>query len=90
MLKKATVINEASLTFVNLTGNTEHNIIIMINTALTKISGAQPVLILFDAVRQSGHTYLRKYAKTPDNIIACISEVSDQCKSLNVPFIIVK
>ena len=50
MLKNTNVTNEGSLKLVSLTGNTEDSIMVMIKTTFTKISGAQPVVMFFDAV----------------------------------------
>jgi hypothetical protein len=56
ILKNTNVINEGSRKLVSLTGKTEDSMIVMIKTTFTKISGAQPVLMFFDAVRQRVQT----------------------------------
>jgi hypothetical protein len=56
ILKNTNVITAGSLKLVSLTGNTEDSMIVMIKTTFTKISGAQPVVMFFDAVRQRVHT----------------------------------
>jgi hypothetical protein len=56
MLKNTNVITAGSLKFVSLTGNTEDSIMVMIKTTFTKISGAQPVVMFFDAARQREQT----------------------------------
>ena len=56
ILKNTNVINEGSRKLVSLTGKTEDSMIVMIKTTFTKISGAQPALMFFDAARQRVHT----------------------------------
>ena len=56
MLRNTNVINAGSAKFVNRTGNIEESIMVMIKTVFTKISGIQPVVMFFDAVRHNGQT----------------------------------
>jgi hypothetical protein len=56
ILKNTNVINEGSRKLVSLIGKTEDSMIVMIKTTFTKISGAQPVVMFFDAVRQRVQT----------------------------------
>ena len=54
MLRKTNVINAGSLKLVSRTGNIEDSMMVMIKTVFTKISGIQPVVMFFDAVRHNG------------------------------------
>jgi hypothetical protein len=56
ILKNTNVINAGSRKFVSLTGNTEDSMMVMIKTTFTKINGAHPVVMFFDAARQRVHT----------------------------------
>jgi hypothetical protein len=55
-LMKRNVNTAGSLKLVSLTGNTEERIIVMIKTIFTKIRGAQPVVMFFEAERHKGQT----------------------------------